>query len=211
MATVRISKELYANILDNAKQIGQPAVDRAIETKPDWGDRLYHIVFGADLPLVDQLPSAWFDSTDSIGVTQVAGRTNVDFPLSKPRPWPHVSNKGQFSNAIATIHPYYTGRMDINSSAPQLSEFCAEMQQYAERIDAAKAKQTAYMDMVKKVITAYSTLAPALKAWPALWDLIPEEAKGRHREVVVREKKTITLDVDVNHMTAMTVAAKLGV
>jgi hypothetical protein len=65
--------------------------------------------------------------------------------------------------------------------------------------------------MVKKVIEAYTTLAPALKAWPPLWELIPENYKNKHRQVVEREKKEVKLDVDINKLTALSTAAKFGI
>jgi hypothetical protein len=54
-------------------------------------------------------------------------------------------------------------------------------------------------------------LAPALKAWPALWELIPDDVKEKHREVKERSKGGIDLDVDLNKLTAVSTAAKFGV
>jgi hypothetical protein len=65
--------------------------------------------------------------------------------------------------------------------------------------------------MVTKVIEAHATLAPALKVWPPLWELIPDEYKDRHREIKVQGKKEVTIDVDLGKLTAMSTAAKFGV
>jgi hypothetical protein len=65
--------------------------------------------------------------------------------------------------------------------------------------------------MVKKVTEAYSTLAPALKAWPPLWDLIPEDVKNTHRKIVERTKNDVVLDVDIGKLTALSTAAKFGI
>jgi len=45
--------------------------------------------------------------------------------------------------------------------------------------------------------------------WPPLWDLIPEEYKDRHRQVVEREKKEVVVNVDLGTLTATVVAHKL--
>jgi len=63
-------------------------------------------------------------------------------------------------------------------------------------------------------LNAYSTLAPALKAWPALWDLVPEDKKDKHREVVVRTKASDTAanlaeEVDLSKLTGHVTADKL--
>ena len=56
----------------------------------------------------------------------------------------------------------------------------------------------------------YTTLAPALKAWHTLWDLLPDEAKERHKKIVERNRKdTIDVDVDLNSMTAAVTFSKL--
>jgi hypothetical protein len=90
------------------------------------------------------------------------------------------------------------------------SEFIEEAQAYKERLRVAEERSKEFEDMVAQVIATYTTLAPALKAWPALWELIPEETKDRHREVRERVKKDTTLDIDLNKLTAMATAAKLG-
>jgi hypothetical protein len=67
---------------------------------------------------------------------------------------------------------------------------------------------------VKAVITSYSTLAPALKAWPPLWDLLGEDVKDKHREVVEREKRdpaaAISGSVDLDRLTALASLSKMG-
>jgi hypothetical protein len=90
-------------------------------------------------------------------------------------------------------------------------EFMQEVSAYVDRVKAACDRRNEFVDMVKQVVGTYTTLAPALKAWPALWDLIPEADKERHREVKERIKKDTTLDIDLNRLTAMATAAKLGV
>jgi hypothetical protein len=65
--------------------------------------------------------------------------------------------------------------------------------------------------MVKEVCNTYSTLAPALKAWPPLWDLIPEDVKDKHREIKERIKNEAVLSVDIGKLTALSTAAKFGI
>ena len=68
-----------------------------------------------------------------------------------------------------------------------------------------------FLEGVTKVITTYSTLAPALKAWPPLWDLVPESAKVRHRTIVDRKKTEVVIEgVDLDSMTAVSALAKLS-
>jgi hypothetical protein len=66
---------------------------------------------------------------------------------------------------------------------------------------------------VQKILHAHATLAPALKAWPALWDLLPESVKNKHRLVVSKasSEKPDLDGVDVASLTATVVMNKLGV
>lgn len=205
MATVRFSKELQEQIIFNAIKVGSPAVERAKATKPDLGDRFYDIIFKDSLEHLKQLPSEWFGLTDDI-VVETSNSDDITFTLPRKRPWPEqlMTVNG------AETHKYRTGRVKLNRDAPQFADLFAEVDVYITACKAAEAKQDEYVAMVKKLITTYSTLAPALKAWPALWDLIPDSYKDKHRTVVAREKKEVELELDFNRMTAMTAAAKFG-
>jgi hypothetical protein len=82
-------------------------------------------------------------------------------------------------------------------------------------VDAAAKKRAAKENAVK-LLTQFKTLAPALKAWPALWDLLPEHYKERHRLVAERGAKPAPADVSkdlekLNGVTALLAAAKMGV
>jgi hypothetical protein len=88
-------------------------------------------------------------------------------------------------------------------------ELFVEVKEWQDRIKAVNTKRDEFVAQVQKIITAHATLAPALKMWQPLWDLIPEEYKERHRKVVEREKKELAIDVDLSAMTAAVVAHKI--
>jgi hypothetical protein len=63
---------------------------------------------------------------------------------------------------------------------------------------------------VEDIIKNFSTLAPALKAWPPLWDLIPRDKQEKHKEIVERKSnKPVALDMDTSSLTAAVTMAKL--
>jgi hypothetical protein len=84
-----------------------------------------------------------------------------------------------------------------------------EVTAYQQTINNLQSQQSAFVLSVKKVIAAHATLAPALKMWPALWDLIPEDTKNRHKEIVARTKPAPTVDVDLGSLTAAVTFSKL--
>jgi len=85
-----------------------------------------------------------------------------------------------------------------------------EFKEYTRKIFEAEAKEAKFLDGVDKLTQTYTTLAPALKAWPALWDLLDDDVKERHKKVVERGTKDVgELDVDLNDMTAAVTFSKL--
>ena len=210
MATVRFSQELRDNILRSARFKMQPAVDRAHESAPntpEWADRIYNILFGDDLPALNSLPDYWFHKFETFEVARTCGMdVTLSFKFATPKRWPVNFER----NDLAKRAGYGSGRIELFDE-PQWAEFKTEVAAYKEKLDAATKRKEEFVDSVRQVINAYTTLAPALKAWPALWELIPESVKDKHREVVERTKKDIEVSVDLNKMTAIISAAKLGV
>ena len=132
-------------------------------------------------------------------------RCNMRFNFNPPVPWPNVfvttdlaKKDRSYSDAIVLTNELVWG------------EFYAEVVAYNQRVSVAKQRQTEFIQMVHKICDTYSTLAPALKAWPPLWDLIPEDVKDKHREIKERTKNEVVLDVDIGKLTAMSTAAKFG-
>ena len=207
MATVRFSKELTDRILGNAKQKMNAAVAKAMDTRPDqaWGQRIYDTMFADVKPALAQLPAGWVKTTDQLHITKV-GTTpcSLGFTLSPAQPWPV-----KFQDTALARHDW-SDRIALTDN-PVWSEFYAEVVAYKQRVRAAEERQREFVAMVAQVIEAYTTLAPALKAWPALWDLIPEDVKDKHREIKERDKKEVKLEVDLSKLTALSTAAKFGI
>lgn len=208
MATVRISKSLIDAVSSKALLTMAPALERAQQDVPDssWGVRIYDILFGDVQSVLAQLPSNWLRFTDEFTVTGVGGvNCKLLYRLPVARPWPNIVARTDLVEGTYSID-----RVVLTSSIVW-GEYHAEVVRYHNRIDAARSRQDGFVGMVKQILTAYSTLAPALKAWPPLWDLLPEDVKEKHREVYVAEKRVVNLNVDVDKLTAMSTAAKLGI
>jgi hypothetical protein len=209
MATVRFSQALIDDILVQAKSKLQPAVTRAFESRPDhsWGDKIYNTLFADELHLVKQLPSYWCKEVDHVHVDYVGGMgIEMKFNLSAPRPWPVAV----IDTDLAHSNSYFAGRIALKNHLVW-GELYAEAKAFLERVGAAQKRQDEFAESVKQVITTYTTLAPALKAWPPLWDLLDEHTKARHKEIKSSPKTVVTPDVDFDKLTAQITAAKLSV
>lgn len=214
MATVRFSDTLKSEIMSNANRVYQPMLEKARQNYPKerWSTQIYEAAFSAhQRSLMAQLPETYFKKHESVectcprdfdvkGLHGVVGHsftldfTGLSFPYDD-----NASPVLQFS--------WRNARLNDSSMLPQFRE---EYVQFCKGIAEVEQQREAFVDGVKKVINAYSTLAPALKAWPALWDLVPDEAKDRHKKIVERKRgDTPDLDVDTNTLTAAVTMSKL--
>lgn len=208
MATVRFSTELSNTILSSARNKMQPAIDRAEQSKPDnaWGQTIYDTLFNEVKPHIARLPDGWLKTVDKIEIEKVGGiECNMRFTFATPQPWPHAFPE---SSLVKRGRNWHDGLMLQGGC---WDAFQAEVVAFNQRKADAQKRRAEFVDMVKKIIEAYSTLAPALKAWPPLWDLIPENVKNKHREIKERTKNEVVLDIDIDKLTAMSTAAKFGV
>jgi hypothetical protein len=209
MATVRFSTELSNAILASARNKMQPAIDRAEQSKPDnaWGQTIYDTLFNEVKPYIAKLPAGWLRTVDKIEIEKVGGvECNMTFTFATFQPWPHTFIESDFAKKNSSS---YSGGLILRGQC--WDAFQAEVVAFNQRKADAQKRRAEFVDMVKKIIEAYSTLGPALKAWPPLWDLIPENVKNKHREIKERTKNEVVLDIDIDKLTAMSTAAKFGV
>lgn len=208
MATVRFSKELTDSIIRNARNKMEPPITKAKEAKPDnsWGQRIYDTLFLEVKPFITQAPAGWLKTVERIDIERVGSvRCDMRFSFATPMPWPQEFVETE----IAKKERSYSDGVVLKDHLVW-GEFHAEVVAYNERVKVATQRRDEFAEMVAKVIGAYTTLAPAIKAWPPLWELIPEDVKDKHREIKEREKKEVVLNVDIGKLTAMSTAAKFG-
>lgn len=208
MATVRFSKELQDAILNNARGVFGNKVDAARNAKPDnaWGERIYNTLFGEHTAQLNAVPSYFLNMTNKFKVEKVGGITcNLEFTLNSEKPFPH-----QFPDTeLAKKSGYYGSEIELKDNLAW-GELYADVVRWRDGIKEVEAKCDEFVKQVRTIIEAHATLAPALKMWTPLWDLVPEEYKNRHREVKEREKKEVSLEgVDLSSLTSIVVANKL--
>lgn len=209
MATVRFSDELKNAIVKNAEAIFKKQIDDALSSYPkDWADRVYERAFASYIPSMNALPSCFFSEVSSLTISHIGElRVGVSCNLTNVRVYPHaLPNTPDFT--IQSTNHYSKTELKLKD-IPMYEDIKAEAIAYMDRVKVARERQTAFVEQVKKIINAHATLAPALKMWQPLWDLIPEEYKERHRKVVERTKNEVSVDVDLGSLTAAVVAHKL--
>lgn len=207
MATVRFSQELKDAILKNAGSVFTKQIEAARSARPsnDWSGFIYDKLFGVHVPAMNALPITFFKRTTGISIERIGGvQCSLRFELTSERPWPHEFQESD----LAKKSGYYGEEIDLKDDLVW-GELFAEIKRWKQGIADVEQKRNDFVKQVSQIINAHATLAPALKMWPALWDLVPEPTKEKHREIKVREKKEVEVDVNLGALTAAVTFNKL--
>lgn len=215
MAVVKFSASLRDDILSNATRLFRERIEQAEKDfDPTWGDRVAAVVFQPFMSTINKLPREWFAWTNEVRSNVIAGvklDEAIKFNLTQEIPVP----KGNLSTAgIAPIsfdHSGYYHSSFNTDEAEGLEDIRTEVVAYKNKITLLKEKRDQFRNGVSEVIHAHNTLAPALKAWPPLMDLLPDHVKARHFEKIERGPKVDPqLTTNLNALTATIVANKIG-
>ena len=211
MATVRFSANLISDIISNAGTNFEKQKDAAYKVDHSWGTRIYDHVFRDYQHHMAALPKVFFEQCNNFTLESVQPldlKVDIKFDLphsySFPKAYP-AGFKWQ-SNWNNQVVKYI-----YDSSDPFDIELCEYLTGRNNAIISVRKIEDEFVDSVLKICNSFVTLAPALKAWPPLWDLLPLSAKDKHLEVVERKssKPELSPDIDIDKMTATIVASKL--
>lgn len=209
MATVRFSATLVDQILKNAAEVHAPAIKLAKQAPTNWGDRFYNLLMRDYIPVVSQLPDKFFKQVSTI---EFRPPTTMSFSaygcgsviLSQPKSMPHDTDALKHLPVHMTV--WSTEATAVLRPDPYWEGLDDEIVRYYENVVAHVEKSNQFVASVKRVLQAHSTLAPALKTWPPLWELVPDDAKRKHEEKTQRGKRgeinPDELGIDLSQMTA---------
>jgi len=218
MATVRFSSDLRHRVRSKASQIFEDRIDKAKENPPNLAESIYDLVFRDTKELMYSLPDKYFCMDIGIRLRGFKGKgwdddinedMQMEFPNKQKRRFPESIQDKEFHGLAKHDWPY-----TLNANDARWKDIKEEYKEYCLVIYKLEREKKVFVDGVKEVINAYATLAPALKAWPALWDLIPEDKKEKHREIVERRKASDTAqglakEINLSKLTGHVTADKL--
>jgi len=224
MATVKFSGQLREAIIRNANNLFTPRLEAKDKEQPVTADELWSIMFGKYKHHLDALPDFMFKKENYIIVNKVlcdneddnngfsdrpiTEYINLRFDFSSPRVIPihrEVSMDDGFGYSLSNW-----GGMTVDSRHTDWQTIGKKLLDWRFEKSCIVEEQTTFVNNTKTIINAFNTLAPALREWPALWDLLPQETRDRHLTVTEKRKKEkVELDLDIGKMNAITARAKL--
>jgi hypothetical protein len=189
----------------------KPLIEKAEASRPDalkWGMVIYDAIYGKYKDTMAALPRKYINHEEKIYINTVNGENcSLYFELGADLPAPASSD-------VRGIETNYRG-FDLGTTTDtqeQWVELAEEMRLWRARIKDARQRRTDFVEGVELVLKNHSTLAPALKEWAPLWDLLPERFRDKHKEVkerVVAQKAAVDTDL-LGKLTGAITAAKLG-
>jgi len=223
MATVKMSGTLRETMVKNAQEIFEVRIRLVENESPVHGDEIWDCMFSQYQTHIDGLPDFMYDTKDSINVRSIewveeafdrVKDVSIDkrFALSEPKPFFSRSDSSLGSGCFNYDGYRYSSwrGLTIDASHHAWKPIVDKLTTWADKLESIRAEQNEYRRIVSRIVDAYNTLAPLLKEYPALWDLVPQETKDRHLVVPEKRKATkVELDVDVNKINAITARAKL--
>lgn len=208
MAVVRFSEELKNAIVDNAKGLFNNRISVAYKATPPIAEEVADLVYAQYMPAISAIPPDFLQWTNRVEIRVPYNNTKIEVTY-ETRSYPKPQSRIKVDDG-AIIDSLYAINLKLPDT-PKYKTYIDQIIAWYENIKALEKQRDDFVAGVKRVIEAHATLAPALKAWPPLWDLVPETFRERHRKVVERAKPAgaAELDVDLTSLTATVVTAKI--
>ena len=166
---VRISDKLIGEVAGNISDLYRYYADDIEKQKPDVGDRIYELLYGPYLSRMQDLPETFFRKFDRIDVKLVAGEPlGYSFKLSSVKLGSYTHPPGD--NVEGSER--HSDKVNINRT-PYTEEIVdAIVSWHKQKQDIYEVRNNA-TQAVRRVMRANKSLAPAIKAFPPLVDLLP--------------------------------------
>jgi hypothetical protein len=221
MATVRITEELKRAVVHNLRKIYDKRYDakRFIDedTNPVAVEGAYVFLMGDYLPKMQGLPNHIFRKAKEMIFTLAGSESHSRACVTvRFKTGQRIMSNAFTDLSITRQHWTYSGDevcvelVDKDYSDTSLAPVVENLRSMEETIK----QQVEAVRQIDRLLGKYSTLSPALKEFPALWDLLPESTRDKHKEVVERKPKRETVSVeqpgDLSGIGAAIIASKLG-
>lgn len=221
MATVRITQTLIDDVHRQARETfgDPPTIDKFVDIT-GLGDRLYEKLFAKWLTHMNALPECFFINCEEIYVVSIGGadeRFTLPFTTRRPIPTELDSVTRDEIGLSSYRTSLYSDKVTISLKSGVFPELESMATAFTNAVKEYESEQRAFLNSIKTILSKHSTLKPALKEWPPLWDLLDDTVKERHKRVVSRKNKPATdqpepepeLAMDLDKMTAKVIAAKV--
>lgn len=171
---VRVSEKLLGEVSGNISDVYHWFIEDIEKQKPDVGDRIYELLYGPYLSRMEQLPETFFRKMDRIE-TRFVGSENLGyfFKLSSMRMGSYTHPPGDHVEASD-----YGEKVNIKRTSCTEEVVDAILSWHKQKMDIYEVRGKA-IQAVRRVLREHKSLAPAIKAFPPLVDLLPVATRAK--------------------------------
>jgi len=221
MATVKITKDLRQSVLDAASAMFIDRRNAVHKLDTRWTAQsladfafqpILDLLHQPDIqPFISKLTTVRVQTLNGANPWEGFNVSNGFIPSPRGRPYyRRVVNPDESEGRITASSQYDVLSLDFEN-VHEVNDLKQSIDERDKRIAKVKVQEADFKKVVKAVLDAYSTLAPALKAWPPLWELLDEKTKAKHKEVVTRAKaEKPVLDLDLLDATRFVTMKRMG-
>ena len=218
MAVVKFSASLRDQIMNNAKE-GFSARSKAVHGSfsDDWGLKIYNRLFGRYEAMLSQIPNEMltWDTSLHVVVRNVEDEHGTSLG-SFTRSFENI-NIREFKNMPPVLLPmaecqyhYDTTRLNIKINHPEWADLKQDVVAYLQKFHAIEQQKKTLVEALDILLRKHVTLAPALKEWEPLWDLLPPYVRDKHMQITERKRKDDgDAEINIGAMTAILSANKI--
>lgn len=202
MATVRISKELKNSVLTRIRRLNKQKLDATINrirlTNQEFVD------FYADLltPMEDGLKAihpAFLKFVKDFTLRAEGVHASTHYNLDTPM----VFFADAYEDDRFRLDSGMFQRPIVLKHVPENEDVINRLKAIDELRDKDRIETSEALGMVEQLLKTYTTLKPALKAWPPLWELLDDEYKERHLREATKRSKADTTSPDISDSEAV--------
>lgn len=187
---VRISDRLIGEVAGNISEVYRWFIEDVEKQKPDVGDRIYELLYGSYLSRMQDLPETFFRRMDRVEVKYVAGEPlGYSFKLSSVKLAAYGHPPGD--NVEASD---YGEKVNIKRTPLTEEIVDAILSWHKQKTELYEVRNNA-TQAVKRVMKGFASLAPAIKAFPPLVDLLPAATRLK-MEVPQHRLSSVQMELD---------------
>ncbi len=207
MATVRFSKTLRSDILSAARDLFSNSMRDAIMSFDinDYAEDIYRaVVPNVAEAALSVVPRSFLSYVTDLRVIRAFGTplsSRNDIKFVSPRVWPT-----ELDRSLGAVRQYSTTNVSliVLHSHPQLQAVEEALKKRDALIHSIEQQRNALVNEVDKLLNKHATLSPALREWPALWELLSDDVKEQHKRIVDKTgKEREDVQVDLSTATAI--------
>lgn len=215
MAVVRITEDLKRQVLVNARMVFVPRIDAHEKTHPLRNDpakmeRVFYAAYDASFGVykehMEALPKKIFAETTQLCLNRWGSVDckNLSVVSDTPVMCFGLSYRPE---GCPLKYSTFNSTLSIFGSEPpdDILEIIKACATHTERRSLLSVQQDDFVNGVRGLLDSHTTLGPAIKVMPALWELLPDWAKNKHKEKVKRPARKTSDDappIDVASLTA---------